>query len=118
MLYGTIKIGEHEYKMCAAASVNLTYYNVFHEDFMAQMNPEEPTKAIEPFIKMAFCMAMRGEKSREEVKKLTIADYEKWLDEFTMGDLVNAMADIQNLYLGSTVGLADSKKNSGEPTES
>ena len=117
MLYGTVKIGDKEYKMCSAASVNLTYFNIFHEDFMSLMNPEEPTKAIEPFIKMAFCMAMRGEKSRDEVKKLTIADYEAWLDEFTMGDLMNAMGDIQGLYLGSTQGTVASKKNSGEQTD-
>lgn len=117
MLYGNVKIGEKTYKMCSAASVNLTYYNIFHEDFMSQMNPEKPTEALTPFIKMAFVMAMRGEKSRAEVDKLTVADYEAWLDEFTMGDLVNAMGDIQSLYLGSSVGLVESKKNSGEPTD-
>lgn len=118
MLFGDIKIGEKTYRMCSAASVNLTYFNIFHEDFMTLMNPEEPTKAIEPFIKMAFCMAMRGEKSKEEVRKLTVSDYEAWLDGFTMGDLINAMGDIQSLYLGSSVGTVKSKKNSGAQTES
>lgn len=117
MLYGTVKIGEKEYKMCSAASVNLTYFNIFHEDFMSLMNPEEPTKAITPFIKMAFVMAMQGEKSRDEVRKLTIADYEAWLDGFTMGDLINAMGEIQSLYLGSTQGTVASKKNSEEQTD-
>lgn len=116
MLYGDIKIGDKTYKMCSAASVNLTYFNIFHEDFMALMNPEEPNKAIEPFIKMAFVMAMRGEKSKEDVKKLTVADYEAWLDGFTMGDLISAMGDIQSLYLGSSVSTVASKKNSGEQT--
>lgn len=114
MLYSDIKIGEKTFRMCAAASVNLTYLNIFHEDFMALMNPEEPTKAIEPFIRMAFCMAMRGEKSKDEVRKLTISDYEAWLDDFTMGDLVAAMGEIQSLYLGSSVGLVKAKKNSVE----
>ena len=118
MLFGNVKIGDKEYRMCAAASVNLAFLNIFHEDFMSQMNPSEPSKAIEPFIKMAFVMAMKGEKSNDEVRKLTMADYEKWLDQFTMGDLVNAIGDIQSLYLGSSVGLVDSKKNSGESTES
>lgn len=118
MLYSDIKIGEKTYRMCAAASVNLTYLNIFHEDFMATMNPDEPTKAIEPFIRMAFCMAMRGEKSKDEVKKLTMADYDTWLDGFTMGDLVAAMGEIQSLYLGSSAGIVKSKKNSGGQTES
>ena len=117
MLYGIIKIGDKEYKMCAAASVNIAYYNIFHEDFISLMNPEEPTKAITPFIKMAFVMAMKGEKSREEMKKLTEADYEEWLDNFSFGDLVAAMGDIQSLYLGAAVGLVQSKKNNAEPTE-
>ncbi len=117
MLYGTVRIGDKDYKMCSAASVNLTYYNIFHEDFMALMNPDKPTEAITPFIKMAFVMAMKGEKSKEEIKKLTVSDYEEWLDEFTMGDLVNAIGDIQALYLGSSNGIVDSKKNSGEQTE-
>ena len=117
MLYGMVKIGDKEYRMCSAASVNVAYFNIFHEDFMSLMNPEEPTKAITPFIKMAFVMAMKGEKSRDEVDKLTKADYEAWLDEFTMGDLVNAIGDIQALYLGSSVSTAVSKKNSVEPTD-
>lgn len=111
MLYGNIKIGDREYKMCCAASVNLAYYNIFHEDFMSQMNPEEPTKAITPFTKMAFVMAMKGEKSKDEMRKLTAADYEAWMDEFSFGDLVAAMPQIQSLYLGSATGTVDAKKN-------
>ena len=118
MLYGTVKIGEKEYRMCSAASVNLAYFNIFHEDFMSLMNPEEPTKAITPFIKMAFVMVMKAEKSKDEINRLTTADYEAWLDEFTMGDLVNAMPDIQALYLGSSVGTIQSKKNSEERPDS
>lgn len=117
MLFKDIQIGEKAYRMCSAASVNLTYFNIFHEDFMALLNPDKPAEGITPFIKMAFVMAMRGERSKDEVKKLTIADYETWLDEFTMGDLMNAIGDIQGLYLASTNGVVESKKNSGEPTE-
>lgn len=115
MLYGDITIGDKEYRMCCAASVNLAYYNIFHEDFMSQMNPEEPSKAITPFTKMAFVMAMKGEKSKEEMKKLTAADYEAWMDEFSFGDLVAAMPQIQSLYLGSANGIVQAKKNTEEP---
>ena len=117
MLYGIVKIGEKEYKMCNAASVNLTYYNIFHEDFMSLMNPDEPSKAITPFIKMAFVMNMKAEKSKDEIRKLTVADYEAWMDEFTFGDLINAMTDIQGLYLGSSAGIVNSKKNSEGQTD-
>lgn len=115
MLYGNIKIGDKEYRMCCAASVNLAYYNIFHEDFMSLMNPETPSQAITPFTKMAFVMAMKGVKSKDEMKKLTIADYEAWMDEFSFGDLVAAMPEIQSLYVGSASGLVDAKKNTDEP---
>ena len=117
MLYGKVKIGEKEYMMCCAASVNLDYYNIFHEDFITLMNPDEPTKAITPFTKMAFVMAMKGEKSREEMRKLTMEDYEKWMDEFSFGDLVSAIGEIQALYLGSAAGLVEAKKNTEKPKE-
>ena len=117
MLYSNIKIGDKEYKMCCAASVNLAYYNIFHEDFMSQMNPDEPSKAITPFTKMAFVMAMKGEKSKDEMKKLTMADYENWMDEFSFGDLVAAMPQIQSLYLGSASTLVEAKKNTDEPSD-
>lgn len=117
MIFSTIKIGDKDYRMCAAASVNIAYYNVFHEDFIALMNPDEPVKAITPFTKMAFIMNMKAEKTKEEMRKLSMADYEAWMDEFSFGDLVAAMADIQELYLGSAVGTVNSKKNSGEQTD-
>ena len=117
MIFKMIRIGDKEYMMCAAASVNIAYYNLFHEDFISLMNPDEPTKAITPFTKMAFIMNMKAEKSKDEMRKLTVADYEAWMDEFSFGDLVEAMADIQGLYLGSSNGTVNSKKNSEEQTD-
>ena len=55
-----------------------------------------------------------GQKSKDEIRKLTAADYEAWMDEFTFGDLINAIGEIQALYLGSSAGIVNSKKNSGE----
>ncbi len=117
MIFKVITIGDKEYKMCAAASVNIAYYNLFHEDFISLMNPDEPVKAITPFTKMAFIMNMKAEKTKEEMRKLTMSDYEAWMDNFSFGDLVAAMADIQELYLGSAEGSVNSKKNSEEPTD-
>lgn len=117
MIFKIVKIGDKEYRMCAAASVNIAYFNLFHEDFIALMNPDEPVKAITPFTKMAFVMNMKAEKTKEEMQKLTMADYEAWMDEFSFGDLVAAMADIQELYLGSATPSVNSKKNSEEQTD-
>ena len=112
MLYGTVEIGGQEYRVCTAASVNVNYYNVFHEDFISLMSSDSPQSAVTPFIQMAFIMIQRGEKTSEEVDRMTMKDYQKWLDGFTFGDLVNSLGDIQKLYLESTVGTVDSKKNS------
>ena len=66
---------------------------------------------------MAFVMAMKGEKSREQMRKLTMDDYAAWMDEFSFGDLVAAMGDIQSLYLGSAAGLVEAKKTQKNRTD-
>lgn len=117
MLTGIVKIGEKEYRMSCAASVNINYYNIFHEDFLSMMNPEEPTKAITPFIQMAFVMAKQAELGFAETSKLTKNDFAAWMEEFTVADLFAAVGDIQALYLSSTSGTVNSKKNTEEQTD-
>ena len=111
MLYKDIIIGGNTYKMCAAASVNICYQNIFNEDFLAQLDMEHPETAITPFTKMAFVMAKVGELGRKQANTLTLEDYENWLDEFTFADLMNAIEDIQEFYMSSSNGMVDSKKN-------
>lgn len=114
MLYKNINIGGNTYKMCAAASVNIVYQNIFNEDFLVKLNTEHPESSILPFMQMAFVMAKVGELGRKQANTLTKEDYEDWLDEFTFSDLIAAMEDIQTLYLQSSSGTLDSKKNKSE----
>lgn len=111
MLYKDITIGGNTYKMCAAASVNICYQNIFNEDFMARLDMNHPETAVTPFMKMAFVMAKVGELGRKQANTLTKEDYEDWLDEFTFADLIKAMEEIQAFYLESSEGAVDSKKN-------
>lgn len=111
MLYKTIKIGEQEYKMCSAASINIVYQNIFNEDFLSKLDMDNPGSAILPFMRMAFVMAKVGELGRKQANTLTKEDYEDWLDEFSFADMMNAMEDIQGFYLESSAGTVDSKKN-------
>lgn len=111
MLNKTIKIGENEYKMCSAASVNVCYQNIFNEDFISLLDMNHPETAIQPFFRMAFVMAKVGELGRKQANTLTIEDYEDWMDEFSFADLMAAMGEIQEFYLESSSGTVGSKKN-------
>lgn len=111
MLYKTIRIGNNEYKMCSAASVNICYQNIFAEDFLTKLDMENPGASIFPFMRMAFVMAKVGELGREEANKLQPKDFEAWMDEFTFADLMSAMEEIQEFYLNASAGSIDSKKN-------
>lgn len=111
MLYKNINIGEKEYKMCSAASVNICYQNIFNEDFLSLMDMDHPEKVVTPFTRMAFVMAKVGELGRKQANTLTKDDYEDWLDEFSFADLMSAMEEIQAFYLESSAGTVESKKN-------
>lgn len=111
MLYKTIKIGNAEYKMCSAASVNVCYQNIFNEDFLTKLDMDNPGTAIQPFMRMAFVMAKVGELGRKQANTMSREDYEDWLDEFSFADMMNAMEEIQAFYLESSAGAVDSKKN-------
>lgn len=111
MLYKNITIGDKEYKFCSAASINIVYQNIFHEDFLSLLDMDHPETAVTPFTKMAFIMAKVGELGRKQANTLTKDDYEDWLDEFSFADLMNAMEDIQIFYLEASKGAVDSKKN-------
>ena len=111
MLYKNILIGGNTYKMCAAASVNICYQNIFNEDFLAKLDMEHPESSILPFMRMAFVMAKVGELGRKQANTMTEEDYEDWLDGFSFADLMGAMEEIQMFYLSSSEGAVDSKKN-------
>lgn len=111
MLYKNIKIGDNEYKMCSAASINICYQNIFNEDFLSLLDMDHPETVIMPFMKMAFVMAKVGELGRKQANTLTKEDYEDWLDEFSFADLMNAMEEIQVFYLESSASTVASKKN-------
>lgn len=111
MLYKNIQIGERNYKMCSAASVNFVYQNIFNDDFLARLDMDNPGAALTPFMKMAFVMAKVGELGREEANKLQPKDFEAWMDEFTFADMMNAIEEIQTFYLEASSGTVDSKKN-------
>ena len=41
MMYQKITIGNKELMFCACASVNVCYFNVFHEDFIKALSSDD-----------------------------------------------------------------------------
>lgn len=117
MLFETLSIGDKTIKVCTCASINLCYWNIFHEDFMKSITAEDgtPTTAM---MQMAFVMAKFGELgNRKAVNKLTVDDFGDWLDQFGNGELLTVLSQFEDLYMASNSSGASSKKNSVEPSE-
>lgn len=113
-MYQNMKVGAKELTLCACASVNVCYFNVFHEDFIKMISSDEGL-ATSAMMKMAFIMAEFGRlNDRKKVNRLTEDNYCDWLDQFTTGELVEALPAIQGFYMASTTGMVDSKKNKEE----
>ena len=117
MMYTKLKVGAEELALCACASVNVCYFNVFHEDFIKMISTDEGF-ATSAMMKMAFIMAEFGRlNDRKKVNRLTEDDYCNWLDQFTTGELVAALPEIQSFYMASNGGTVDAKKNKEELNE-
>ena len=117
MMYKKMKVGAEELTFCACASVNVCYFNVFHEDFIKMISSDEGIAAT-CMMKMAFIMAEFGRlNDRKAVNRLTEDNYCDWLDQWTTGELVAALPEIQTFYMASTSASVDSKKNKEEPKE-
>lgn len=114
MMYQKIKIGDVELMLCACASVNVCYYNIFHEDFIKEISSDNGM-ATSSMMKMAFVMAKFGETNdRKAVNRMTEDNYCDWLDQFTTGELVEALPEIQAFYMSSNQGSVPAKKNGAE----
>lgn len=117
MMYKKITIGDVDVMFCTCASVNVCYYNVFHEDFIKAISTDEGL-AASTMMKMAFIMAKFGETNdRKIVNRMTEDNYCDWLDQFTTGELIEALPQIQTLYMNSNQGSVDAKKNSEEQND-
>lgn len=117
MMYQKIKVGAEDLTFCACASVNVCYFNVFHEDFIKMISSDEGL-ATSCMMKMAFIMAEFGRlNDRKLVNRLTEDNYCDWLDQFTTGELTGALPEIQAFYMASNGQSVDSKKNNAGQNE-
>lgn len=115
MMYQKIAVGDTEVEFCACASVNVCYWNIFHEDFLKEISSGNGLEASTT-MKMAFVMAKFAElNDRKAVNRMTEDNYCDWLDQFTTGELVEALPAIQDFYMQAAKGSTNAKKNSAEP---
>lgn len=99
-MYHSYKIGDKELILCTSAVINLCFWNIFHEDFMKAVS--DSGLATTTMMKMAFVMAKYGElNNRKKVNQLSEEDFEDWLEQFEIGDLMDALPGIQDIYMKS-----------------
>ena len=118
-MFNKIMIGDREVSLNAVASCDLYYRQIFHEDpTKLQYSPDFDEAAMIGFCqRMGFIMAMRSEKSRQEMMTLNEDAFFDWMDEFDRVDLLNALPDIKRTYEGQMVTSSEAKKNTDQLTE-
>lgn len=107
-MYKEVQIGEKTVGMLANAASPIFYKSLFHEDFLKATQAKEPDNEI--VQKMGFIMAMNANHGAKEMMQLTYEQYVDWLISYEPMDLLNAAADIMNVYTGTTLGSAVPKK--------
>lgn len=113
MAYKVIKIGEKEVPMMAMSSVAIYHKWVFGTDLNKITFETKYSQGdrISLYFELAFIMAKFAElKDRRKMRKLNEDSYLDWLEQFEYEDLVNALDEVQNLYLGQLSSTSQEKK--------
>lgn len=102
----TILIGGKEVALRASAATTYRYTQIFHEEFfdaMKTLNDGENSAAgIDVIGKLAYIMAAQA--SGEDMNSLSKDGYIEWLDGFEFSDFSDALADVVEIFMGSSTG--------------
>lgn len=108
-MYGLVKIGETEIPMEANAFSPYVYRQVFHEDFLMEIQKNPPAPDL--FQKMGYIMTKQAEiKKTSDLMKLTLDGFYEWLCQYDALDIITATDAISELYLAQNKGLSVPKK--------
>ena len=113
MAYKVIKIGEKEVPMMVMSSLAIYHKRVFGHDLNKVTFEKEYTQGdrITLYCEIAFIAAKFAElKDRKKMLKLNEDAYLDWLEQFEYADLVDALDEVQNLYLGQLASSSQEKK--------
>lgn len=107
-----INIGGVVVPMCATALAPIQYRNVFGEDLIKQAQEyadgDFGVGAYELYAKLGFIFAKRAEGA--DISKISLKDFEAWMEEFSFLDICEAAGDIATLYTASSKGTSNPKK--------
>lgn len=121
-MYAKVTIGSKEVEMAASAATPFFYSSIFKgKDLMKEQAPlfsgkVEPAESFGLIYELAFVMAMSAEKKLSEMRKLTEDNFAEWLEQFDMGEMLEAANEILAVYIGNSKMLSASKKETGPQT--
>ena len=108
-MFKNVKVGEKEIPMEANAFSPYVYRQIFHEDFLIEIQKTQPAPDL--FQKMGYVMAKQAEtKSISELMKLNIEGFYEWLCQFDAFELILATDAISELYTAQNKSLSVPKK--------
>lgn len=111
-MFKTITIGEKEVELVATASTPIRMRQIFGVDLMRVFSKAEEDGGVEMadvIPQLAYVMNCQAKKM--DMTKLNMNTFVEWCDEFGAMDLVNASAQIIEVYTGNSVSKSISKKN-------
>lgn len=109
---GIIRIGSKDVGMTANAASPYLYKQIFHQDFLKEAQQPDVDASI--FERMGFVMAKQAEGLKlDELLKLNETAFFEWLMEFEPLEILNATAEISNLYMGQTATSSVPKRRGG-----
>lgn len=96
-MYKDVTIGSKTVGMAANALSPYLYKIIFHEDFLKQVQKDDPDPDL--FVKMGFVFAKQAEvNDLAKLTKFSETDFFKWLQDFEPLDVMIASGDISSLY--------------------
>ena len=117
-MYREIKIGEKSIPMLANGATPIRYRMVFGRDIISEFEnvQTDSGKATTSISELAFIMAKQAEAQNEHRPMTTLnqESFIEWLEQFEPLDVVLAIDEIVDLYLGNEKTLSEAKKKAGD----
>lgn len=109
---GIVKIGEANVEMAANAATPYIYKQVFHEDFLREVQKDDPQPDL--LVKMGFIMQKQAAvSSPQELMKLNEGEFLDWLGQFEPMEPILATKDIADFYFSQTKESSVPKEEAG-----
>lgn len=107
---GTVIIGQTNVGMTANAASPFLFRDVFHIDFLreVQKGGSEPDPQL--FVQMGYIMHLQHDGGTAAARKGSIDDFYTWLESFGPVDMITAAQGIVEIYTKQERTLSDPKR--------